>query len=189
MFLPLQTLFSFTLLQTNIIIHTIRLILCFQQDRWDWQPHCTIGAKYCVALCAGSMLLLTPVVRTANISGINLQIDSLSPTGLIKHWFLTEGKLPAVLIIPPLGVSQQSPSTSSKNFWRHPRVRAIKNFWRRCRGGRRFLQGQSLTSNLFTLFLFCLVYFILSCLLLYIKNTKKLVPIIAVIFVSLFLSC
>ncbi len=32
-------------LQTNIIFHTIRLILCFQQDRWDWQPHCTVGAK------------------------------------------------------------------------------------------------------------------------------------------------
>ena len=33
------------LLQTTIF-HTIRLILCVQQDRWDWQPHCTVGAKY-----------------------------------------------------------------------------------------------------------------------------------------------
>ena len=34
------------LLQTTTIFHTICLILCFQQDRWDWQPHCTVGAKY-----------------------------------------------------------------------------------------------------------------------------------------------
>ena len=35
----------FCLLGTTIF-HTIRLILCVQQDRWDWQPHCTVGAEY-----------------------------------------------------------------------------------------------------------------------------------------------
>ena len=45
-------------------------------------------------------------------------------------------------------------------------------FWRRCRGEEALLQGESLTSNLFTLLLFCLFYFRLLC---YIKNKKKLV--------------
>jgi hypothetical protein len=51
-------------------------------------------------------------------------------------------------------------------------------FWRRCRGERGFLQRKSLTSNLFTLLLFCLVSLLYFCLHLFIKNTKKLVPFI-----------
>jgi hypothetical protein len=51
-------------------------------------------------------------------------------------------------------------------------------FWRRCRGERGFLQGESLTSNLFTLLLFCLVSLLYFCLHLFIKNTKKIVPFI-----------
>jgi hypothetical protein len=50
---------------------------------------------------------------------------------------------------------------------------AIKLFWRRCRGERRFLQGEFLTSNLLLYYCFALLYF---CLHLLIKNTKKLVP-------------
>ena len=34
-------------------IHTIRLTLCVQQNRWDWQPHWIVGAKYSGCLCAG----------------------------------------------------------------------------------------------------------------------------------------
>jgi hypothetical protein len=51
-------------------------------------------------------------------------------------------------------------------------------FWRRCREERGFLQGESLTSNLFTLLLFCLLSLLYSYLHLFIKNTKKLVPFI-----------
>jgi hypothetical protein len=47
-------------------------------------------------------------------------------------------------------------------------------FWHRCRGERRFLQGESLTSNLLLCYCFALLYF---CLHLFIKNTKKLVPL------------
>jgi hypothetical protein len=92
----------------------------------------------------------------------------------IKPWFHTEGKLTAVLIIP--------------SSWSFPtgHVRHQDIFWRRCRGERGFLQGESLTSNLFTLLLFCLVYLLYFCLHLFIKNTKKLVPFIVVIFVYLF---
>jgi hypothetical protein len=48
-------------------------------------------------------------------------------------------------------------------------------FWRHCRGERRFLQGESLASNLLLCYYFALFYF---CLHLFIKNTKKLVPLI-----------
>ena len=124
-------------------------------------------------LCAGSALLLTPVVLPAKSQPATpSEVVSFSYWS-IKPWFLTEGKLAAVLIIPS---SWGSPTVCSAL------IKAI--FWRRCQGERGFLQGESLISNLFTLLLFCLVYFILSCLLHYIKNTKKLVSIIAFISVA-----
>jgi hypothetical protein len=73
-------------------------------------------------------------------------------------------------------------------FWRRRRglkkkklprqQRAIKAFfWRHFRRERGFLEGESLASNLFTLLLFCLLYFLYFCLHLCIKNTKNLVPL------------
>jgi hypothetical protein len=47
-------------------------------------------------------------------------------------------------------------------------------FWRCCRGERRFLQGESLASNLLLCYCFALFNFCLHC---FIKNTKKLVPL------------
>jgi hypothetical protein len=47
----------------------------------------------------------------------------------------------------------------------------MKLFWRRCRGERRFLQGESLTSNLLLCYCFALLYF---CLHHFIKNTHKI---------------
>jgi hypothetical protein len=82
-----------------------------------------------------------------------------------------------VLIIP-----------SSWGFPTSP-VRHQDFFWRRCWGERGFQQGESLTSNIFTLLLFCLVCLLYFCLHLFIKNTKKLVPTIVVIFVGILLSC
>jgi hypothetical protein len=46
-------------------------------------------------------------------------------------------------------------------------------FWRRCRGERGFMQGESLTSNLFTLLLFCLVSVLYFCLHLFYQKYKK----------------
>jgi hypothetical protein len=63
----------------------------------------------------------------------------------------------------------------------HPQV-----FWRHCRGERGFLQGESLTSNLFTLLLFCLVSLLYFCLHLFIKNTKIIVPFIVGILLLYF---
>jgi hypothetical protein len=91
----------------------------------------------------------------------------------IKPWFDTEGKLTAVLIIP-----------SSWGFPTGP-VRHQDFCWRRCRGERGFLQGESLTSNLFTLLLFCLVSLLYFVYVFLSKIQKKLVSFIVVIFVCL----
>ena len=81
-----------------------------------------------------------------------------------KPWFLSEGKLAAVRIIP-----------SSWGSQRTCELHAIKLFfWRRCRGDQDTLQGESPLLNLFTLFLSCLVLFTTLFAALN-QNTKKLV--------------
>jgi hypothetical protein len=79
----------------------------------------------------------------------------------IKPWFHTEGKLTDVLII-----------SSSWGFPTGP-VRHQDFFWRRCRGERGFLQGESLTSNLFYFVIVLLSFFILFYLLLVYQKYKK----------------
>jgi hypothetical protein len=101
-------------------------------------------------------------------------VVSFFPTGRLNLGIITEGKLTVVLIIP--------------SSWGFPTglVRHQDFLWRCCRGERGFLQGESLTSNLFTLLLFCLVSSFYFVCILFIKNTKKLVSFIVVIFVYLF---
>ena len=143
---PTATLFSFYLLQTNILLfphYTSNSLFSARPVRlttslFRW------GQSILVVLCAGSTLLLTPVVRPANVSGINLQKCFLPPTGRFNLGFLLRENLLLCSSYLPLGVSQYS-------FIKEP----SKIFRRRCRGGRSFLQGESLTLNLFTLFLFC----------------------------------
>jgi hypothetical protein len=55
--------------------------------------------------------------------------------------------------------------------------------WRRCRGERRLLQGESLTHNLLLFFSFALLYF---CLHLFIKNTKKISFLYSCFYLSAF---
>jgi hypothetical protein len=43
---------------TFTAFHSIRSYPLFQANRWDWQPHCKLGTKYLVVLCADSTLLL-----------------------------------------------------------------------------------------------------------------------------------
>jgi hypothetical protein len=77
--------------------------------------------------------------------------------GSFSYWFdkpqfHTERRIAAVLIIP-----------SSLGFPTGCLTSTIKQlFWRRCREERRFLQGESLASNLFTLLLFCFTLFLLA---------------------------
>jgi hypothetical protein len=113
-------------------------------------------------------LLLSPTPRarlslaplTKSVSN-NLHKWFLSPTGRLNLDIITEGKLTAVLII--------------SSYWGFPTgpVRYQDFFWRRCQEERGFLQGESLTSNFFTLLLFCLVSLLYFICFLFIKNTKK----------------
>jgi hypothetical protein len=48
----------FTLLVYYYCFPLDTLIPLFTANRWDWQPHRKLGAKYLVVLCAGSALLL-----------------------------------------------------------------------------------------------------------------------------------
>jgi hypothetical protein len=82
-----------------------------------------------------------------------------------KPRFLTEGKLATVLSIPSSwGFQLGGYLSASSNF-----------FWRRCRGKRRFLQGEFHTHILY--FVFVLLYFIFSCIVLS-KIQKKIVSFI-----------
>jgi hypothetical protein len=97
-----------------------------------------------------------------------------------KPWFLNRGKnLAAIFITPSSWVSQWDGHL--------PRIKLF--FWRRCRGGsRRLLRGEFFAHTSFTLLLFCFTLIILPASF-FIKNPKKLVPTIVVIFVGLLLSC
>jgi hypothetical protein len=95
---------------------------------------------------------------------------------MIKPWFLTEGKLAAVLIKPSSWGSQLD---GDLHYHTPPQQRF---FGRRCRGKRRLLQREFRTHTLY--FVLVLLYFIFAC-----KNTQKIVPTIVVIFVGLLLSC
>jgi hypothetical protein len=92
---------------------------------------------------------------------------------LIKLWFHTEGKLAVVLIIP-----------SSWGFPTGP-VRHQDYFLAPLPGRKRiYARGVSHFQSLYFVIVL-LSFFDLSCLLLFIKNTKKIVPTIVVIFVGM----
>jgi hypothetical protein len=86
----------------------------------------------------------------------------------------------------PTGRSFTSPTTSQQVLWHYSIQRHQQVFWRRCRGKRRLLQGKFRTHILYFVLVLLLLYFYLHH---FIKNTKKLVPTIVVIFVGLLLSC
>jgi hypothetical protein len=89
--------------------------------------------------------------------------------GSFSYWFdkplfPTVGRLAVVLIIPSSWGSQLGGQLHA----------IMQFFWCHCRGERGFLQGESLASNLLLCYCFALLYF---CLHIFIKNTKKLVPL------------
>jgi hypothetical protein len=79
----------------------------------------------------------------------------------IKPWFLTERKIIAVLIIP--------------SSWGVPTgpVRHQDFFWRCCQGETGFLQGESLTSNLFYFVIVLLSFFTLFLFASFYQKYKK----------------
>jgi ABC-type sugar transport system permease subunit len=135
----------------------------FSANRWDWQPHCKLGKSILVVLCAGSTLLLaqTPhhqwflLASLPKSASNNLWKWFLSPTGRLNLSFILREDLLLCSSYLPLGFPNWSCETS-RHF--------LAPLW----GERGFLQGDSLTSNLFyfvivflslfTLFLFASFY-------------------------------
>jgi hypothetical protein len=129
-----------------------------------------LGAKYLVVLCAGSTLLLvedalTSIVNDA-LAGAVVKLASITFSSLAfsywtkKPWFLTEGKLATVLIIP---------SSWGSQLGGHPaRINLI--FWRCCQGKRRLLQWEFRTHILYFVLVLLLLYF---CLHRFYQKHKK----------------
>jgi hypothetical protein len=174
-------LFLFTFLQTTIFYHSIRLILCLQQTgeidnltvSWNKVLSCVVCRFHVAAgtkLRPGQGAIHTLFGAVVKLASINLRKFGYFSYWFDKPWFHTEGRLAAVLIIPSLGVSNWA--VIYKNPTSTPHHQQV--FWRRCRGERGFLQGESLASNLLLCYCFALFYF---CLYLFIKNTKKIVPL------------
>ena len=79
-----------------------------------------LGQSILVVLCAGSTLLLTPVVRPANSQLATPSEATPFSYWSIKSWFLTEGKLAAVRIIPSSWGSQRSALCTHQAFFLAP---------------------------------------------------------------------
>ena len=95
----------------NISFHTIHLIICIQQTgEIDNLPE-SLGQSILVVLCAGSTLLLTPVVRLATSQLATPSEATPFSYWSIKPWFLTEEKLAIVLITPSSWGSQRTAIT------------------------------------------------------------------------------
>jgi hypothetical protein len=107
----LQALFIY-LLETNIIFHTIRLILCFEQTSEidnltaSWGKVCWLRCVQVPCCCwrrsyapdkVSSTSSLVPLPKSASN---NLWKWFLSPIGRLNFSFIIEGKLIVVLIIP-----------------------------------------------------------------------------------------
>jgi hypothetical protein len=73
---------------------------------------------------------------------------------------------------------EEAPTSTTRSHVNLAPSNSNQVFWRRCREGRRLLQGDSRTHNFFTLFLFCFILFLLA--LFYQKYKKKLASFIVV---------
>jgi hypothetical protein len=143
---------------------------------------------FLVVLCASSTLLLVedaltryrkrrPHWSVTRLAGITFWSLAFS-YWIDIPWFLTEGKLAAVLITPSLGVPNwpviyiinYMPVKHQQVFWHHSTPRHQKVFWCRCRGKRRLLQGEFRTHILYFVLSFASLYFYLFH---FIKNTKN----------------
>ena len=90
---PNQTLFTFCNIilyfTANTFFHVIQLILCIQQTGEIDNLTESLGQSTLVVLCAGSTLLLTPVVRPANSQLATPSEVTPFSYWSIKPWFLT----------------------------------------------------------------------------------------------------
>jgi len=122
----------------------------------------SLGQSTLVVLCRFHVGAGIPGVAPHYISPPSTFNVLLGSSWFDKPWFLSEGKLAAVRIIP-----------SSRGSQRTCELHAIKLFfWRRCRGDQDTLQGESPLP--ISLLCFCLaLFYLLLCLLQYIKTQKN----------------
>jgi hypothetical protein len=143
----------------------------FTANRWDLQPHRKLGQSSwlcCVqvlrccwwkATCR-QVVVWCPCPECRKASGHQpSEVWFFLLLVRLNLGFTTEGNLLLCSSFLPLGVPNWVPNTHYQAF-----------FCRRCRGERRFLQGESLTPNLLLCYCFALLYF---CLHRFIKNKKN----------------
>ena len=151
-------------MQTNIIFHSIRLTLCFQQAGEIDNLTVKLGQSILIVLCRFHVGAGIPGVAPHYTPSPTTFTWPSSPTGSINLGFLLRENLLLYASHLPLRVP------NGHVLYRHKQL----FFWRRCRGDQDTLQGESLTSNLFTLFI-VLLYFILFSVLFafFISKTQK----------------
>ena len=148
----------------NIIIHTIHLILCYSKPvrlttslfRW--------GKVLWLCFAGSTLAPESLVLRRTTSRRHQPSTCFLTPTGSIKHWFLTEGNLPLCASHLPLGVP------NGRVNYTHQ-----ANFWRRCRGDQDTLQGESPLPISLLCFCLALLYFIYCFVCSLYQKYKKLV--------------
>ena len=95
-------------LQTNTIFHSIRLILCFQQAVEIDKLTVMLGQSILIVLCRFQLWRRNPWCCAALHSFTNDLHVAFISYWFDKPWFLTEGKLAAVRIIPSSWGSQRT---------------------------------------------------------------------------------
>jgi hypothetical protein len=96
----LWTPVQFPLHSFTVLLYSLCLLFCitiiilpldilnplFTANRWDWQPHLKLGAKYLFVLCAGFTLLLGEDTPTSSWSGT--LVRSVTKLASITFWSL-----------------------------------------------------------------------------------------------------
>jgi hypothetical protein len=86
----------FTLLAYYYCFPLDTLIPLFTTNRWDWQPHRKLGAKYLVVLCAGSALQLAKQSTGWGALLIVQRCREASKHHLLEYWLFPTGYITLV---------------------------------------------------------------------------------------------
>ena len=169
-------------MQTNIIFHSIRLTLCFQQAGEIDNLTVKLGQINLVVLCRFHVGTGIPGVAPHYTPSPTPSKQPRFPTGSIKPWFHTEGKLTAALIIPSSWGSQLTCDVQALFLALLPGKYSLVNLELATRflaplPGKTelLLQGESLTPNLFTLLFVLLSLFLFSLVCSLYQKHKKIV--------------
>jgi hypothetical protein len=135
-------------------------------------PHCC----WCQSYAPDKAPYINYLEQTPKPASINLQKWFLSPTGSIKPWFYTEGKLADVLIIPSSWGSQLGASTSTNPA-----------FFGAVVGDKEDFSKGSLSLLIFYFVIVLLTFFTLFLLAYFYQKYKKLVPFLVGILLLLLL--